>query len=529
MARGDELCVEARQQKLILMDKLKLSRLFMMSTIILIAAFQCYWIMRLYNDEKQNLAKETDVLFRDVVYKLQLQRFRNDTVFFKKGMPDNLFVFDVIDSVREKFIDSSLRADSGKMERQVMISVNNIRDSMPGVQGGFVTGTTEDFNMPVPTPGGPPHVIKYFSHSRSINDTLPLQKIDSAYKVELKKNDIDIPFIIKESAGKTNRSNTENSTGEMKTNVTFVGLSRAYAYQAVFENPFATILKKISLPVLVSILLIAFTIISFVFLYRYLLAQRKLTAIKNEFISNITHELKTPIATVNVAIEALRNFNALQSPERTKEYLDISAAELERLSLLVDKVLRLSMFENKDIALNKEEFDLKELIQVVIGSMKLQFEKQHAVLNFNANDENFIIEADKLHITSAIYNLLDNALKYSNGKPVIDIQLSLLPHDIVELKVIDKGIGIAKEYQGKIFDKFFRVPAGNEHSIKGYGLGLSYVSEIVHRHMGFIVVDSELGKGTTFTIKLPRKEADVIYFDDKRRIYKESRKMQHLF
>ena len=180
------------------------------------------------------------------------------------------------------------------------------------------------------------------------------------------------------------------------------------------------------------------------------------------------------------------------------------------------------MFEKKEMELKKETFDMQVLINEILNIMKLQFEKHHASVNIKTEGDNFIIEADRLHITSVLYNLLDNALKYSSENPVIEIQLSVLPGDIIELKVSDNGIGINKEYQRKIFDKFFRVPTGNQHNIKGYGLGLSYVSEIIHRHMGFIVVDSELGKGTSFTIKIPRKEANVIYFDDKRKIIKKA-------
>jgi two-component system phosphate regulon sensor histidine kinase PhoR len=157
--------------------------------------------------------------------------------------------------------------------------------------------------------------------------------------------------------------------------------------------------------------------------------------------------------------------------------------------------------------------------------MKLQFEKHNATVSVKTEGNNFMIEADRLHITSVLYNLLDNALKYSSEVPVIEVKLSELPRDIIELNVTDNGIGIPKEFQRKIFDKFFRVPMGDRHNIKGYGLGLSYVSEIVRRHMGYIKVESEPGKGTTFTVKLPRKEADVIYIDDKRKIIKEEIKL----
>ena len=241
---------------------------------------------------------------------------------------------------------------------------------------------------------------------------------------------------------------------------------------------------------------------------------------KNEFISNITHELKTPIATVNVAIEALRNFNAIQSPEKTKEYLDISASELQRLSLLVDKVLRLSMFENKEIELKKEKFDLFQLTEEIIATMKLQFDKVNATISLAKEGERFVIDADKLHITSMIYNLLDNALKYSKERP--EIAVKIISHaGYVELCVSDKGIGIAPEYKQKVFEKFFRVPGNAHHNTKGYGLGLSYVSHIAKRHLGFVEVESEVGKGSTFSVKLPYEEANVINYDRGRIIRKE--------
>ena len=247
-------------------------------------------------------------------------------------------------------------------------------------------------------------------------------------------------------------------------------------------------------------------------LYRNLQRQRKLTEIKNEFISNITHELKTPIATVNVAIEALRNFNAIQSPEKTKEYLDISAAELQRLSLLVDKVLRLSMFENKEIELRKEKFDLYALSAQIIATMKLQFDKANAIVSLTKDGDKFIIDADKIHIASMIYNLLDNALKYGKEEP--EITVMVISHGgYIELRVSDNGIGIAPEYRQKIFEKFFRVPSDARHDIKGYGLGLSYVNHIARRHLGFIEVESNPGKGSSFHVKLPYEEADVIRYD----------------
>jgi two-component system phosphate regulon sensor histidine kinase PhoR len=255
-------------------------------------------------------------------------------------------------------------------------------------------------------------------------------------------------------------------------------------------------------PILFSLFLVGVTVLSFVLLYRNLLRQRKLTEIKNEFISNITHELKTPIATVGVAIEALRNFNAINDPQRTQEYLDISQNELLRLSLLVDKVLKLSMFEKKEIELKYELVDLKGVVDEVVSSMKLQIEKYNASVSVSADGDTHL-QGDRLHLLSVVFNLLDNALKYGNSNTAVKFELKEKENE-VELTVADNGIGISPEYQDRIFEKFFRVPLGNTHNTKGYGLGLSYVSHVVQRHKGKIEVESQPGIGSKFIITLPK-------------------------
>jgi two-component system, OmpR family, phosphate regulon sensor histidine kinase PhoR len=206
-----------------------------------------------------------------------------------------------------------------------------------------------------------------------------------------------------------------------------------------------------------------------------------------------------------VAIEALKNFNALQDPQRTREYLDISSNELQRLSLLVDKVLKLSMFEKKEIELRIETLDLTTLAEEVEASMRLQLEKQHAQLTLTHSGDT-TLQGDRLHLLSVIFNLVDNALKYSTGAPSIQIELTGTEKD-VQLSVKDNGIGIASEYKEKIFEKFFRVPTGDTHNAKGYGLGLSYAAHVVQKHGGFISVDSQPGLGTRFTVILPRTHA----------------------
>jgi len=506
------------------MKKLQWLAILMSITILGITGFQLYWLKENYNREEKTLAIKSEVAFRKTMEELQVSKLKLEglpfdsshkgkiKIFMNEGNDEKVNVrfapgreiFSTINVIRDKLKDSVKKNPEVKTDMIISMNKNSFtyhNDSLP--HPGRLPGQMRD------------HLFQVLYGVDSIQDSLKLKEINAAYTGALKQEKLDIPFTIL-------RLDSSEESYEPTFNEVTVGFVNPVTYKLKLGNTFPYLIKRITLPIVFSILLLGITILSFILLYKNLLKQRHLAELKNDFISNITHELKTPIATVGVAIEALKKFNAIHDPERTKEYLDISSNELQRLNLLVDKVLKLSMFEKKEMELKKEPFDMQELINEVLNIMKLQFEKHHASVNVKTEGDNFTIEADRLHITSVLYNLLDNALKYSRENPVIEIQLSALPRDIVELKVSDNGIGIAKEYQRKILDKFFRVPMGNRHNTKGYGLGLSYVSEIVHRHMGFIVVDSELGKGTTFTIKLPRKEADVIYFDDKRKIIKKT-------
>jgi len=356
-------------------------------------------------------------------------------------------------------------------------------------------------------------IVKYFSTNKFFNDSIPPATVDSAYKTELANLKRNIPYSIVFKEGDSSKASinaTAKDTGSnFITSTILTGFKTPYTYTALFSKVPQYLLGKMQMQIIGSALLLLIVMVAFWALYYNLNEQRKLATIKNEFISNITHELKTPIATVTVAIEALQRFNAMDNPERTQSYLNISAAELQRLSLLVDKVLKLSMFENKSIELNKEWMDVEALINEVMSSMKLQFDKQKAVVNLHTDGNSFVINADKLHIASVVYNLLDNALKYSKNIP--EITISLVHNETyIDLIVQDNGIGISKAYKDKVFEKFFRVPTDDRHNIKGYGLGLSYVAHIAHSHHGYITVDTQLGKGSTFTVKLPVKDTDAI-------------------
>ncbi len=273
--------------------------------------------------------------------------------------------------------------------------------------------------------------------------------------------------------------------------------------EIVFSNYKWYLVKKVLPSFLFSLVLFSLVCITFWTLYHSKMKQQRIMAIKNEFVSNMTHELKTPISTISVALEAMTGFGIDQDPKRTREYIDISKHELKRLNILVDKVLKMSSFENDEVPMNMEKIELKGLIENIQNSMQLHLENNRVNLKFEANKDEFFVDADAVHLTNVLYNLIDNAIKYSDENPAIKITLQDLGRTI-EIRIQDEGIGIPKEYQDKIFDRFFRVPSNDRHNVKGYGLGLHYVHKIIKRHHGNITLKSELNQGTEFIIEFPK-------------------------
>lgn len=226
--------------------------------------------------------------------------------------------------------------------------------------------------------------------------------------------------------------------------------------------------------------------------------QEALTEMKDNFVSNMTHELKTPIATVSVALEALESFNVLKDPQKTAEYLDMSKKELSRLHLLVDQVLRTTSIESNKIKFQLESIGLHQLTREILDSLKIQTDNLHAAIQLNASAEYFI-QADRMHLTNVLYNLVDNGLKYSKENPELTIQLTESATGII-WSVADQGIGIHPDDLERIFDKFYRVPQGNTHTVKGYGLGLHYVKQVMEMLGGSVQVKSEPGRGSRFEL-----------------------------
>ncbi|MCU0450141.1 MAG: HAMP domain-containing histidine kinase [Bernardetiaceae bacterium] len=234
-----------------------------------------------------------------------------------------------------------------------------------------------------------------------------------------------------------------------------------------------------------------------------ILRQKRLAEVQKDFVDNMTHEFQTPIATISIAADVLAKPETAQQPERLRNYAAIVRNESQRLKEQVERVLQMSRIEKRQLELNRQPLSLHELLQEAAQSFALTWKNgQPGQLHTQLAATQFQVKADKVHLTNLIFNLLDNAAKYSPGAP----EITLATHNqgpYVWLTVQDRGLGIDKKYQGKIFDKFFRVPTGNLHSIKGFGLGLHYVRSVVRAHGWRLQVHSEPGQGTRFQIKMP--------------------------
>lgn len=253
---------------------------------------------------------------------------------------------------------------------------------------------------------------------------------------------------------------------------------------------------------LLSLFFVAVILGCFAYTINVIFRQKKLSEMKTDFINNMTHEFKTPIATISLAADSITNSTIISNPDKVKRFADIIKQENKRMNGQVEKVLQMALIERDTLRLNFSSIDLHEVINQAIGNISLQVEKKDGTVSSNFKAERPIIEGDSNHISNIINNLLDNANKYSPEKPEITVSTRNVSNG-VEITVADKGIGMSKEAKKKIFEKFYRVHTGNLHDVKGFGLGLAYVKTMVTAHKGSVDVKTDPGKGSSFIIFLP--------------------------
>jgi two-component system phosphate regulon sensor histidine kinase PhoR len=251
-----------------------------------------------------------------------------------------------------------------------------------------------------------------------------------------------------------------------------------------------------------STLVLIIVVIFFAFTLFVIFKQKRLSEIQRDFINNITHEFKTPISTIALSTEVLKDPDIIKNPERLRNYATIIESENLRLKNQVEKVLQVASIDSDEIGLKKEVVKVNDLIADAMDRIAVPLESKKGKIELFKDNEEALIKVDYLHITNILFNLLDNAVKYTDTSPDILVRVSTGANDIA-IAVGDNGKGISKEEQSRIFDRFYRVSTGNLHDVKGFGIGLNYVKIIVQAHRGKVAVSSELGKGSIFKVTLP--------------------------
>lgn len=359
-------------------------------------------------------------------------------------------------------------------------------------------------------------------------ERLDLPTIDRILKEELKNSGINISynygifehqrknFIITDNhyvVAARNNVNSYQAGGEdhlkkSKYQVMLFGLGdkAAGSLMIFFPGIANAIWSGIWKTVLASCLFTLIILSGFIYTIWVIFKQKQVSEMKNDFINNMTHEFKTPLATISLAVDSINNPVVINDPNKVKRFADIIKQENKRMNGQVEKVLQMAIIEKNNIDLNMTNIDMHDIIQQAVNNIILQIEKREGEIQTHLDAEYHNIEGDQTHISNIIYNLLDNAIKYSDDNPAILISTRNVPEGI-EIIVKDNGIGISKEARKHIFDKFYRVHTGNLHDVKGFGLGLSYVKAMTLAHNGKIDVASEVGKGSSFIIVLPFKQS----------------------
>ena len=379
-----------------------------------------------------------------------------------------------------------------------------------------ITDKKKGFNL---NSDGANKVIKYFRGKKAadslkliknlkpifisfLDQSVEYEKIDSLIEKQLQKKGIELTTSFHHLKNDTLFHQTKDSLlatekNSLRSKSTFVKDNEAF--KLVYDNPSIVALKRSSFGIFLSLLLSLAVISSLFYLLKIINQQKELAAIKNDLISNITHEFKTPIATISAAIEAIKNFNVLEDPEKTSKYLSMSSIQINKLHQMVEKLLETAMLDSEQLVLKKETVDIVDIAEKVVYKHQILAHKKE--LSFSTTLQPCYANVDVFHFENVISNLIDNAVKYGGNQIEMNISSVL---NTIEITVVDDGNGIEKNQKEKIFDKFYRVPKGNTHDVKGFGIGLYYCKKIIEKHEGVIGLTSDKSK-TIFKITIPNE------------------------
>ena len=524
--------------------------------VITLIGIQVYWIQNAINLKEANFRRSVDEAITRVIYKLerieiakQLKKNQKGSLLLHSMDSLNMLMYDQMLVSQEKIFKKTLKSqlkilneshtqptdqrtkDHPNKGDSNLITLNDIKledkthrntqtkifdewakkDSLREPEFLPSNRTREIFDQQSSLLNQIFEDIFTHSSPQSIEKRITSGLLDTLISAELSAKSINIEFEFGVYSSRFNRITLEK-TGKYHDKLMRKGYSFALFPNNVFSTPDYLLLyfPEMSRFILfqlwgmlaVSLALVLVIIAAFVYSITTIIRQKKISEMKNDFINNMTHEFKTPISTVSLACQALSDNDVQKSDELYRNYINIISDENKRLGIMAEKILQTAILEKGKLNARMESLSIHEIIAEVIKNIGIQIEIRDGVIETRLDAEQDVISADRIHISNVIYNLLDNANKYTPRKPLIRVSTENAPGGIV-IMVHDNGIGIPKSYQKKIFEKLFRVPTGDIHNVKGFGLGLSYVKFVVEKHMGSITVESEPNKGSTFRVFLP--------------------------
>ncbi|SFZ90898.1 two-component system, OmpR family, phosphate regulon sensor histidine kinase PhoR [Flaviramulus basaltis] len=470
------------------------------TTILLTIVVQCYWNYKNYLLNKQNFINQVqvsldnalDTYYADLAESNEMTLIDIDTLNYK----------DVLQHKNSDSLILNVKKEHISLKNKDISGFSQITDSI-----GYTVkkGSNQISKIKVLRGKRASDSLKLMKGITSIfisikNDTLDFTKLTPVLNTELKRKHLDINYALKHFKNDSifNSYNSENIQPDfLKTNSKSTFLKKNEQLEINYSNATTIILKQGLNSILISTLLVLAVISCLFYLLKIIQKQKQLAEVKNDLISNITHEFKTPIATIGVALESISNFNVINDKEKTKKYVDISSNQLSKLNVMVEKLLETATLDSETLELNKEEIDLVALLETLFNNYKIQH--QNKTFTSNIETESLLIHIDSFHFENALNNILDNAVKYGGNKISVDL---FTKENSIEILISDNGNTLNKDNKTRVFEKFYRIPKGNTHDVKGFGIGLYYTKSIIEKHKGAIQLDLK-NNLTTFKISLP--------------------------
>ena len=477
---------------------------FIAITIFLTIAVQLYWNYREYQINKQNL-----------ISKVQLSLDNSVEAYYANLTKSGIITYTSSDSVNSK----------GKIDT-IIVSTNSRRGFRKKIDSTLQNIAQQEGEKPILMKRSWDGQYPFFTANKSFpknidsliskvivsfsRDTLDLPKLDTYLSEELIRNKIDVDYALKYEY--RNRHFQEDSVSlktidyklddfpqrHLKTISNSTFLPHRSQLELLFTNETAILLRDSLISILLSLLLSISIIASLLYLLKTIYKQKQLAEVKNDLINNITHEFKTPIATISTAMEAMKNFNALDDKSKTENYISIADSQVHKLNEMVEKILETAALNQEELILNKKPVDIGNSIKEIIQKYKLI--NADKIFTFNNSLSDTALNLDKFHFENAVGNIIDNAVKYGGETITVDLTSD---KDQIIILIKDNGNGIHKTQKDKVFEQFYRVPTGNTHDVKGFGIGLYYTKNIIEKHGGKVNIVYDKNNNTLFKIELP--------------------------